>query len=96
MKVVCDSLRVARSHVNQRLHRPEQWVDGRTLRKCAADDDLIQEIRQHIADLSSYGCRRAYSLINRDRRAQGRPVVNAKRAYRVMAQAHLLLPKHPV
>ena len=53
--MVCDSLRVARLRVNQRLYRPEQWVDGRTQRKCAADDDLIQEIRPHIAELSSYG-----------------------------------------
>ena len=95
MKVVCESLRVARSHVNQRRRRPEHWVDGRTQRQCEADDDLIREIRQHIAELSSYGYRRACALVNRDRRAQGRPVVNAKRAYRVMAQAHLLLPKAP-
>jgi len=59
VKVVCESLRVARSHVNQRRRRPEHWVDGRTQRQCEADDDLIREIRQHIAELSSYGYRRA-------------------------------------
>ena len=53
------------------------------------------EIRRHVAELPSYGYRRACALVNRERRAQGQPAVNAKRAYRVMAAAALLLPRTP-
>ena len=51
--------------------------------------------RRKIADLPSYGYRRACALVNRQRTARGAPKVNAKRVYRVMAQAALLLPKAP-
>ena len=95
MKAVCEALGVARSHVHARAHRSKDWRDGRKGRTPASDDELLSEIRQHIADLPSYGYRRACGLVNRQRRAEARPVVNPKRAYRVMAEAKLLLPKAP-
>jgi len=95
VKAVCDSLGVARSHVHARGQRGKDWIDGRTNRSPAPDDELLVEIRHHIADLPSYGYRRACALVNRQRRSEGRAVVNAKRAYRVMAEARLLLPKAP-
>lgn len=58
-------------------------------------DGLLAELRQEIADLPSYGYRRACALVNRQRAARGAPRVNAKRVNRVMAQAALLLPKEP-
>ena len=73
----------------------EDWRDGRVNRTPAPDEELLDEIRQYIAELPSYGYRRACALVNRQRLAEGRPVVNQKRAYRVMAQAKLLLPKAP-
>jgi len=54
-----------------------------------------QKIRAQIVELPSYGYRRACALVNRQRAQQGAPRVNPKRAYRVTAQAGLLLPKAP-
>lgn len=95
VKAVCLALGLARSHVHNRVHRPETWGDGRTQRTPAVDEQLIGEIRQQISELPTYGYRRACALVNRMRRAKGQTVVNLKRAYRVMKQQGLLLPKAP-
>ncbi|KFJ12655.1 nucleotidyltransferase domain protein [Delftia acidovorans] len=84
---------LARSHVRDLLGRGEDWADGRTHRSPSDDAELLAELRQEIADLPSYGYRRVCALVNRQRTAWGVPRVNAKRVYRVMAQAALLLPK---
>ncbi|TSE29695.1 HTH-like domain protein [Tepidimonas taiwanensis] len=93
MKTVCRALGVARSHVHERHHRREDWRDARQGRTPAGDAQLLAEIREQIADLPSYGYRRACALVNLQRSAQGGTRVNPKRVYRVMAQAGLLLPK---
>lgn len=95
MKTVCRVLGVARSHVHDLHHRAYYWQDARKNRKPAGDAQLLVEIRQHIAELPSYGYRRACALVNRQRGVQGEARVNPKRAYRVMAEAGLLLPKAP-
>lgn len=95
MKTVCRVLGVARSHVHEVHHRAHDWQDARKDRTPKGDAQLLTEIRQHIAELPSYGYRRACALVNRQRVVQGDARVNPKRAYRVMAQAGLLLPKTP-
>jgi putative transposase len=95
VKAVCEALGLARSYLHTRVHRSQDWRDGRMNRTPAPDEELLGEIRQHIADLPSYGYRRACALVNRRRRAEGRQMVNPKRAYRVMAEAKLLLSKAP-
>ena len=95
MKAVCDTLGVARSNLHQRKQRRANWVDGRSGRTPACDGELVAEITAEIAQLPSYGYRRAAALVNRARRAHARPAVNHKRAYRVMREAKLLLPKAP-
>ncbi len=95
MKTVCRTMGLARSHVRDLLGRGEDWTDGRSDRTPSDDAGLLAELRQEIADLPSYGYRRACALVNRQRTARGAPRVNAKRVYRVMAQAALLLPKAP-
>lgn len=95
MKTVCRTLGVARSHVHERHHRSEDWHDGRRGRTPAGDAQLLAQIREQISDLPSYGYRRACALVNRQRSALGGTRVNPKRAYRVMAQAGLLLPRAP-
>ena len=95
MKTVCRVLGVARSHVYELHDRSEDWRDGRKGRAPAGDAQLLAEIRQQISDLPSYGYRRACALVNRQRSTQGSTRVNPKRAYRVMEQAGLLLPKAP-
>jgi len=95
VKAVCLALGLARSHVHDLVHRPDDWADGRTQRTPAVDELLLGEIRHHITELPSYGYRRACALVNRARRANSQSVVNPKRAYRVMKQHGLLLPRAP-
>jgi putative transposase len=58
------------------------------------DTALVEEIRREIADLNSYGYRRACALVNRGREASAGRRVNPKRAYRVMREHGLLLQRH--
>jgi putative transposase len=95
VKTVCRVLGVARSHIHELHHRAETWRDGRTGRTPTGDAQLLAEIRDQIAELPSYGYRRACALVNRQRAQQGAARVNPKRAYRIMAQAGLLLAKAP-
>jgi putative transposase len=95
VKTVCRVLGLARSHIHELHHRAETWRDGRTGRTPTGDAQLLDEIREEIAELPSYGYRRACALVNRQRAQEGAARVNPKRAYRVMAQAGLLLPKAP-
>jgi putative transposase len=95
MKAICEALGLARSHIHALQHRPASWVDGRTGRTPAGDAQLLIELRHHIAELPSYGYRRACALVNRERVANHRPRVNPKRVYRVMAANGLLLPRAP-
>jgi transposase InsO family protein len=95
MKTVCSAMGLARSHIHQLHHREDAWCDGRIGRTPVNDAQLLDEIREQIADVPSYGYRRACALVNRQRAQHGAARVNPKRAYRVMAQAGLLLPKTP-
>jgi putative transposase len=95
VKSVCRVLGLARSHLHDLKGRPASWRDGRTGRTPAHDADLLADIREQIAQLPSYGYRRACALVNRKRAAAGAPRVNPKRVYRVMAGNGLLLPKAP-
>lgn len=95
MKTVCRVLGLARSHIHELHHRAATWRDDRTGRTPTGDAQLLCEIRHQITELPSYGYRRACALVNRQRAQEGAGRVNPKRAYRVMAQAGLLLPKAP-
>jgi transposase InsO family protein len=95
VKTVCLVLGLARSHIHELHHRPATWRDGRTCRTPREDGQLLAELREQIAELPSYGYRRACALVNRQRGLQGAARVNPKRAYRVMAEAGLLLSKAP-
>ena len=94
MRPVCEALGLARSNVHALRSRPATWVDRRSERTPRGDGELLVEIREQIAELASYGYRRACALVNRQR-GTGAPRVNPKRAYRVMAGNGLLLPKAP-
>jgi putative transposase len=83
VKQVCDVLGVARSNVADKLARPADWQDGRTARK-TDDASLVEEIRLFIADLPSYGYRRAWGLLRTERESLCAAPVNVKRVYRVM------------
>ena len=96
MKAVCEALGLARSNVQRLRARSGEWTYARTCRTLLTDDAvLLDEIRAQIAELPTYGYRRACALVNRHRAATGALRVNAKRVYRVMAGHALLLPKAP-
>ncbi|WP_090812064.1 IS3 family transposase [Paraburkholderia tuberum] len=92
VKQVCDVLSVARSNVAARLARPADWQDGRSARKMD-DAGLLEEIRLTITDLPSYGYRRVWGMLRRQRENQSAAPVNAKRVYRVMRVHGLLLQR---
>jgi putative transposase len=94
MKNVCDVLGVARSNVQVRVHRPATWTDRRRNRRPVDDSELVTEITREIATLPSYGYRRAWTMVNRRRDAEGRRRANHKRVYRVMRDYRLLLRRH--
>lgn len=70
MKRVCEVLGVARSNVADKLARPADWRDGRTARS-TDDGGLVEEIRLAVADLPSYGYRRVWGLLRRQRENHG-------------------------
>ena len=49
------------------LFDPGVWVDQRTERTPRGDGELLVEIREELAELASYGYRRACALVNRQR-----------------------------
>ncbi len=95
MSAVCAALSVARSNVQTMVLRDATWHDRRRGRTPLGDAILIAEIREQVLELPTYGYRRACALVNRQRKGHGTPRVNPKRAYRVMAQHQMLLPKAP-
>jgi transposase InsO family protein len=91
MKVVTDSLGVARSNIAERMKgarpvRGPQTRDG--------DLELAAEIRRLVDARPTYGYRRIAALLKRERRSAGLPTVNAKRVYRLMKKHGLLLAPH--
>ena len=92
MKRVCDVLGVARSAAVKRQLRGSDCKDGRQ-RGLAGDQVLLEQLRSCIENLPSYGYRRAWALLRRERASQGMPAVNHKRVYRVMKTNGLLLQR---
>jgi transposase InsO family protein len=90
VKVIADTLGVARSNLIEQLARPKPR--GRYRRQ--GDDELLTAIRQLTDARPTYGYRRVTALLNRARRASGAAPVNHKRVFRLMAQGHLLLQPH--
>ena len=92
MKAVSGSLGVARSALMVRLHRPEDWQDGRRHRS-RDDAALVAELKAVIVDLPSDGYRRAWGVLRRQRDQLALPRVNRKRVYRGMREHGLLLAR---
>lgn len=91
MKVVTDTLGVARSNVVERVKaaRPKRGPQVRD-----GDLELTADIRRLVDQRSTYGYRRIAALLKRERRSAGAPAVNAKRVYRLMKKNGLLLARH--
>lgn len=91
MKVVAETLGVARSNLVERLKdrdRPRQCY-------CKAEDAvLLPRARRLVDERPSYGYRRITALLNRELAAEGLARVNHKRVYRLMKVHGLLLARH--
>jgi transposase InsO family protein len=92
MKAITESLGVSRSNLY------EKREEGRALRRRRyrkdEDDALLPLIREIVDVRSTYGYPRTTALLNKKLAILGRPRVNKKRVYRIMAMNSLLLQKH--
>ena len=79
MKAVADTLAFARSNLIELVSRRAK--SRRPYRK-AGDNELLALIRRLVDETYGYRCIRR--LINRQRKANGKPPVNGKRVLRIM------------
>lgn len=92
MKAIADTLGVSRSNLYEK--RSEDRTPRRRRYRKAADEELLPLIREIVDERTTYGYPRTTALLNRKLAALGRPRVNEKRVYRIMAINGLLLQKH--
>ena len=78
MKTVADTLGVSRSNLAERLKGRSR---PRGSYRKAEDAELLPSIRRLVDQRPTYGYRRIAALLNRERRAADKPVVNAKRVH---------------
>lgn len=91
MKVICDTLGVARSNIAERC---SSKVERRGSYRKADDSWLLPMILELIGERPTYGYRRIHVLLNRRLASEGRALVNHKRVYRIMRQNGLLLTRY--
>ncbi len=91
MKAVADTLGVSRSNLIERLKGRSK---PRGPYHKVEDAELLPAIRRLVDQRPTYGYRRIAALLNRERRAADKPVVNAKRVHRIMGNHAMLLEKH--
>ncbi len=87
MKVVADTLGVARSNLVEQMSGASNC---RSRYQRQGDDAVLAAIRQFTGARPTYGYRRITALLNRTRRASGAEPTNHKRVFRLMAQGQLL------
>ena len=83
VKVVADTLGVARSNLIERM---QGATKPRGPYRRQGDDELLQAIRQLTDARPTYGYRRITALLNRARRASGAEPINHKRVFRSCAR----------
>ena len=88
MKLVSECLGVARSQLTVRI---KQSVSPIRRSRPVNDAELVVEIQQQVGELPSYGYRRVWGLLRRERETQSLPAINVKRVYRGMRDHNLLL-----
>ena len=91
VKIVADTLGVSRSQLHSRL-REGSRPRGRYQK--TEDGGLLASIRTLTDDRPTYGYRRIWALLNRQRESAGLSRLNHKRIYRLMSQNGLLLQRY--
>ena len=67
---------VSRVQLSLRINRSAGWQDRRCNRR---NDEADAAILYITSDMPSYGYRRVWGILRKQRRAEGLPAVNAKR-----------------
>lgn len=89
IKTICKALKISRSNQYQNLRpRPARY-------KREGDEAVLSEIRCVTRERSTYGYPRVTGILRMKHGQDGRPLVNEKRIYRLMAMGGLLL-KRPI
>lgn len=92
MTAVCGVLGVARSNIAARSKSPpDKPILGRPP---LPEAELVEAIKEIIADMPTYGYRRVWAILRRAAIAEGQDSPNHKRVYRVMKVHGLLLQRH--
>jgi hypothetical protein len=91
VKVVAETLGVARSNLHDRL---KGTTKPRRRYHKAQDAALVPLINALVTARPTYGYRRITAVLNRQLRADGLAPVNHKRVYRIMQAHSLLLARH--
>jgi putative transposase len=91
MKTVASTIGIARSNLIERVSRI-----ARPRGPYRKDDDkaLVVVIRRLVDERPSYGYRRITALVNRQRKVDGKPRINAKRVLRIMQVNGVTLERH--
>ncbi|WP_370621656.1 IS3 family transposase [Citrobacter portucalensis] len=90
--LVSRTMGVSRAQLSLRINRSADWQDRRCKRRNdEADAEILSEILDIISDMPSYGYRRVWGILRKQRRTEGLTPVNAKRLYRIMSEHNLLL-----
>jgi len=91
MSRIADALEVARSNLIERGTKPDR---PRGPYRKPQDEALLPAIRQVVDARPTYGYRRITALVNRVLRAEGEPIVNAKRVLRILRANGMTLAPH--
>jgi len=90
--MVSRTMGVSRAQLSLRINRSADWQDRRCNRRNdEADAEILSAILNIISDMPSYGYRRVWGILRKQRRAEELQPVNAKRLYRIMSEHNLLL-----
>lgn len=75
---------MSRAQLSLRVKHSADWQDRRSLRhNDEADAEILLYIQDIFSDMPSYGYRRVWGILRKQRRTEGLPPVNAKRLYRI-------------
>lgn len=91
MKVIADTLGVARSNLIEQSGTPRSEKGRRSRR---GDEGPLALIKLVIDARPSYGYRRVTALVNRTLLQAGQPRINGKRVLRIMQMNNLTLERH--
>jgi len=92
VKAIAETMKVSRTDQYRSLKSCK--VAGRCFYRKSDDAQYLPMIREIVDERVTYGYRRITALLNRTFKAEGKPLVNHKRVYRIMKMNNLLLQKH--